>query len=505
MKDFMKKNYFFTYSKMCVLALAGASALLLASCARDGFDEETFTGTYSGFKMTTPDASTVYVRASSDKLSQTINWDAVNGAGTYTVSVYQGDSPDDCNNVVAQDRVTKVNYITVPRINKTYYRATIKVNDNIPEANTAPDDITTYNWNTFTIEMGTIPAGSDLCAWFKENPIPVSYAASDITYRLEDGKEYYVSDTLQLGNNIVTFRPVSDDGRAKIKFTGKRASFETSLGLTLREIDFDCAGSDAAFIAMSKNPAIEPIIVNAWGSDYNFYCSTEPISVLNCNIENLESFFFYDNKVACWFPTTLLIDNCLVHLTTTATSDFGTGGNTAYFWTNKGSGYIRNMTIKNSTFYNTGEKDGKYFVQYGGFGWSQTNESLGWEDNTLTYENCTFYHVCSSGQWGNYNGTAGKATSYWNMINCIFYDCSSGNVPRRFLAGKQKQATATFLNNTYMKKDGTFENDGNLTNYDLSGTDIQEDPKFADPANGDFHISGATQVARGTGDPRWLP
>ena len=151
--------------------------------------------------------------------------------------------------------------------------------------------------------------------------------------------------------------------------------------------------------------------------------------------------------------------------------------------------------------------DAKYFVQYGGFGWSQTNPetSLGWGDNTITYENCTFYHVCSAGQWGNYNGVAGKSTSWWNMKNCIFFDCSSGQVPRRFLAGKQNQATATFDNNTYMKKDGTFENDGNLTNFDKSGTDIQEDPLFADPENGDFHISGATQVARRTGDPRWLP
>lgn len=498
----MKKNHFLATMKTCLLISAG---MILASCAEDGFDEQSFKGTYPGFTMNDPDVSTIVVKASSDKLSQTITWDAIDGAGTYTVSVYQGDAPTECNNVVVENRVTKVNYITVSRIDKTYYRIDIKVNDNIPEGNTASGNVTEYVWNTYTIEMGTIPGGSDIYAWFKENPIPVSFAATDITYRLEDNQEYTLSDTLQLGNNIVTFRPVSDNGRAKIKFTGKRAGFETSLGLTLREIDFDCAGSDAAFIAMSKKPAIEPIIVTAWGSDYNFYCATEPISVLNCNIENLESFFFFDNKVSCWFPTTLLIDNCLVHLTTTTTSDFGTGGNTAYIWTNKGSGYIRNLTIRNSTFYNTGEKDGKYFVQYGGFGWSQTNEPLGWENNTITYENCTFYHVCSAGQWGNYNGTAGKATSFWNMLNCIFYDCSSGNVPRRFLAGKQKQATATFLNNTYMKQDGTFEDGDNLLNYDLSGTDIKEDPKFADPNNGDFHISGATQVSLRTGDPRWLP
>ena len=38
----MKKNQFFTYSKLCVLALTGASALFLASCAKDGFDDESF-------------------------------------------------------------------------------------------------------------------------------------------------------------------------------------------------------------------------------------------------------------------------------------------------------------------------------------------------------------------------------------------------------------------------------------------------------------------------------
>ena len=499
----MKKNHLLATMKTCLLLSAG---VLLASCAQDGFDnKESFTGTYPGFQMTTPDASTVVVKASSDKQSQTITWEAVNGAGTYTINVYQGDTPDDCNNVIAKDRVTKVNYVTVPRINKTYYRATIKVNDNIPEGNTAPAETTEVKWNTYTIEMGTIPAGSDINLYLKNNPIPVSYAATDITYRLEDGKEYYISDTLQLGNTIVTFRPVSDTGRAKIKFNGKRAGFETSLGLTLREIDFDCAGSDAAFIAMSKKPAIEPIVVTAWGADYNFYCSTEPISVLNCNIDNLESFFFYDNKVSCWFPTTVLVDNCLVHLTSTKTSDMGTGGSTGYFWTNKGSGYIRDLTVKNSTFYNTGELDGKYFVQYGGFGWSQTQPSLGWDDNTITYDHCTFYHVCSDGQWGNYNGIAGKSTSYWNMTNCIFFDCCSSGVPRRFLAGKQNQATATFLNNTYQKKDGTFDTSGNVTSYDTSGSYIEEDPHFADPANGDFHISNSKQATLGTGDPRWLP
>jgi hypothetical protein len=88
------------------------------------------------------------------------------------------------------------------------------------------------------------------------------------------------------------------------------------------------------------------------------------------------------------------------------------------------------------------------------------------------------------------------------MKNCIFFDCSSSGVARRFLHGRTNQLHAEFLNNTYMNPDGSFQDPGN---YDVSGTIIEEDPQFANPAAGDFHISGTTQVARKTGDPRWLP
>ena len=107
----MKKNHLLATMKTCLLFSAG---VLLASCAQDGFDnKESFTGTYPGFQMTTPDASTVVVKASSDKQSQTITWEAVNGAGTYTINVYQGDTPDDCNNVIAKDRVTTRSHLRV--------------------------------------------------------------------------------------------------------------------------------------------------------------------------------------------------------------------------------------------------------------------------------------------------------------------------------------------------------------------------------------------------------
>ena len=109
--------------------------------------------------------------------------------------------------------------------------------------------------------------------------------------------------------------------------------------------------------------------------------------------------------------------------------------------------------------------------------------------------------MCKSGQWGNYNGYAGRNTSDWNMKDNIFVDCGSGQITRRYLGGRQNQATAIFANNTYWWE-GASENP---SGYDNTGTHIQEDPLFANPANGDFTVGGAEQIAKRTGDPRWLP
>ena len=34
---------------------------------------------------------------------------------------------------------------------------------------------------------------------------------------------------------------------------------------------------------------------------------------------------------------------------------------------------------------------------------------------------------------------------------------------------------------------------------------LSTDPGFTDPSNGDFTVTGADQLSRRTGDPRWLP
>jgi hypothetical protein len=229
-------------------------------------------------------------------------------------------------------------------------------------------------------------------------------------------------------------------------------------------------------------------------------------TIVNCTFNNVNGYFFWDNrkdqKVAA---VQFLIDNCSVELTPSAFQKAGV------IWTNKG-GHINNLTISNSTFYNLTEAgDLYYFYQTGMYRAKDINMGAdqGGPGNSVAYKNCTFYRIGylnNEGEWGNYNGMNGKADSYWTMTDCIFYSCSAkGGVPRRFLHGKTYAAgtnNVTFANNTYMQADGSFDNVGN---YDTSGTQIEEDPQFANPAAGDYHISGPTQLARKTGDPRWLP
>jgi len=347
-----------------------------------------------------------------------------------------------------------------------------------------------------------------------DNPTtdPVTYEAKTLPFAdfvdkytvdgvvsLPAGAEFTLSEPFEVQGALTI---TSDEKNpAKIVFAAD-AGFIIKDGLTLKNLNFDCSASNNPFIQLSKTPTAKPITVNAWNTDYNFYLIEKPIEVINCKIDGVNSFFLTDNKIegnGVWFPTTITVDNCVVRLTTTANNN-----NNAYFYLNNSSGFAKEMTVKNSTFYNTTEFGFRYFVRYGGFGINDAEKGFGWEDAALSYENSTFYNVCQNdGQWGNYNGIYRDTRVQWTMTNCIFWNCStSGSVPRRFLHGRGGRGDkAVFLNNTYMKADGTFQDP---QNYDESGTNIEEDPKFADPANGDFHISGAKQVELRTGDPRWL-
>ena len=499
MKDFMKKNHFFTYSKMCVLALTGASALFLASCAKDGFDDESFDSGVSNTQVSAISADNITITPSADGKSQTISWPVVMGAGGYRVNLIDVSNPDE---PIINDSIVDGCTVTGKREEDVNYLLTVQALGNTKKNNTDSPEVATKTFSTFTPTFATIPAGSDLTEWFAANPTPADSIGVNLNYDLEGGASYTLSGLLDFDGQAVTLRSNSKNDHAKIVYTTEESTITFTADFNVKYLDFDCAAMDKAkgVFAFSKTSTVEA----ANAVDPDTYKWTGPffdkVLIANSNFDNVNGYFFWDNTVKTGVKT-MMIDNCLVRLTPPAANAGGV------IWTNK-AGHINDFTVTNSTFY---EPDGwtfdyKYFYQAGGVSAHEVYNSEA-TTNSVNYTNSTFYHIAwNNGQWGNYNRMQGRAWSYWVMTDCIFYDCStSGSVPRRFLHGQTYAASPqnkTFNNNTYMKNDGTFQDPGS---YDQSGTIIEEDPMFANPAAGDFTISGATQVARKTGDPRWLP
>ena len=501
----MKKNHLFSYSKICTLALLGVSALFLTSCAEDGYDDdERFDAGVSNTQMEAVKADDITVTASADGKSQTFTWPVVLGASGYRVNLIDISNPDE---PIINDSIVDGCSVTGKREEDVKYRLTILTIGNKAKGNTDASAVATKEFSTFTPTYKVIPAGSNLNEWFDANPLPTDNL-ENLNFDLESGATYTLSKELDFNTNAVTFRSNSKTNHATINFSGE-AVITFAAAFNLKYVDIDCSAMEISstnhgIFAFSKDPSACPTGVDIDASLYKWEnpMIKDPITFVNCNFKNVQSYFFWDNQQKVC-AMTMLIDNCVVQL---APQKAFAGG---VFWTNKG-GQINELYITNSTFYELGDNPGdyKYFYQAGMVSGEEIYADKTIATNTVSYTNSTFSHVTwNNGQWGNYNRMGGRNCSHWIMTDCIFFDCSPSGVPRRFLHGKQNQPHVTFNNNTYMKADGTFQDikeDGSH-DYDNSGTTIEEDPQFADWANGDFSISGATQVARQTGDPRWLP
>lgn len=502
----MKKKDFFTWPKRCGTLLMGAAALLMASCAVDGFDDETFVSDVRNAQLSSPEEEDIKSSTSTDGKSMTITWPVIQGAGGYLVSFYDEGNPDE---YIVTDSIVDGCSITVPREEDVNYKFVILTLGNLELNNTTAETATEKKISTFTPTYLTIPTGSDLNEWFAANPIPEEAIYEMKNYDLEAGGEYTISDVLDFDAYRVTLRTNSKDNHAKITYTTENSGITTTAQMGIKYLDFDCSPlpNNKGVFAFSKETSV-PAANTIDPATYKWTGAliTDPIVISSCNFDNVGGYFFWDNAAKTW-AATMLVDNCVVHLT--PQSSIGGG----VFWTNK-AGQINDLTVSNCTFYEDPDcaVDYKYFYQAGLVKgpdlYADNAPEKATATNTLTYSNCTFYHVTwNSGQWGNYNGMNGKATSYWVMTNCIFYDCStSGSVPRRFLHGQSYASSPknkTFNYNTYMNNDGTFQDP---QNYDESGTIIEEDPQFANPAAGDFTIGASSkQAALKTGDPRWLP
>ena len=250
----------------------------------------------------------------------------------------------------------------------------------------------------------------------------------------------------------------------------------------------DASANTGAFISMAETPAMN--VVN----DCYF---VGQIKIKDVKINDVKSYLIDNATDNRYVIMDMTIDNAVVKLATAGENTL-----TALIRLNNNQSGVKDFTIKNSTFYQTGVQNVQYFVQYsqGDPGrWQLASEET-WSFN---YYNSTFYKV-GTGNWANTARTNNvKARTIFNVEKNIWVDCggSAGQIAQRMVNQQTGFKTTNFVSNTYWTN-GAAVNQSAYTNGEVA---LTTDPKFKDAANGDFTIGATTEQAKyQTGAPRWL-
>lgn len=477
-------------------------ALCIASCA-DVYDgNEKFESTVQNQQLLSPSDKDIKITASADGSSQTVTWPVVMGASGYMVSLKDVTNPTEPVTVVA-DSIIDGCSVTFERAEDTNYELYITTLGNKELGNKDAHAATVVAFTTFLANFSTIPDGSDLKEYFDANPIPADSIGKHLVYDLAANGKYTLNGELNFGLQQVTLRTPSTQ-KATIVY-GETAAIATNAGLVLKNIIIDGAlqnQSNSSIIELCKEP--DEAIKGLTGKDY--YNILDPISIINCELENVNGFVFYDNNKK-YATQNFLIKNTTIHLTTCINTLASNAIINAY------GGGIMHFKMENSTLWTTPDVEGqleqKYLLRYNNsFRSDRVVDPAVYLDNAIEVAmiSSTFYNSFKSGHIANYDAIVNRTETSFNMTKCIFVDCGSGQIPRRFIKNYQSNPTYTWLYNTYwfngaseVKEDGT-----GATDYDKSGTILSTDPAFVDPVNGDFTPTGAEQLSYATGDPRWL-
>lgn len=485
----MKKNHFISRLRFCGIALLGVGALMLSSCADDGYnDDERWSSSVKNTTLESPSAEDITVTASADGKSQTITWPVVNGAGGYLVSFYDPSAEDS----IVADSIVDGCQIIVSREEDMNYVFSIKTLGNEANNNKGAEAPTEYAFTTFMPATAVLPNGTDIYEWSQTPEIQTLLTTpteETLIFDLEAGGEYALSNIVDFGHNKVILRTASKNDWATITYANG-ASIRFGGGFILRYMNINGEATTDPILGLSDAPN------DAILGQNNHYIINDPVTIQNCYIYNVQRQLLHDNKVK-YCIALFTIDNTEVKFTTDGGMSSG-----SYILIYDGGGFINNFTATNSTFWNAPNKDGelhesRYFVRYNNSG---RCDRAGFTYNMINFQNCTFYNIAKSGQMANHGGFDGRATSFYNIQNNIFVDCGGNQVARRIVGRSHAQAEITFNNNTYWYN-GAAET-GN-TSYD-TGYQMQSDPAFENAEAGDFTPTGAEQVSAKTGDPRWF-
>ena len=450
--------------------------LLITSCV-DGFKEnEVFTTDVKNATLVSPDS--IAFMPNADGTTLTITWPVVHGAGGYQVSFYKVDDPTNPVVIGTENQTVDGCSVTRPIAEDTKYKLVIKTLGSTQYNNKDAVSAKEAAYSTLLPVTDTIKSGADLSVYFASNPIPSS--ATELVYQLEAGGSYTMSGNVPLPLTKVTIRGDKVNHPTVTMSAGVFVS--DGAGFKLKFINFDCAAFAGKALLTYNSTQNATALSNSWVT------VTSPVAIQSCKITGLAKELVDDNSKK-YALQSFLIKDCVI----------GQNSTNQYFIYMPG-GIIKELTITNSTIYNT-QVSTSNFIQYNASNRVTSNTAWNWASASVIVTNNTFWQVAKLGQMANYSGIAQK-NNILTVQNNIFVDCGNQAVIRRF-CGSSTNMTRTYGYNSYWFG-GVFATAEVSSSYDNSGTHISTDPALKDPANADFTVGGAAQIAAGTGDPRWL-
>ena len=180
----MNKNRIFTSGKMCAIALVGAGALMLASCAEDGFTEEQFVSSVTNSKLTNPELTFGSQVNSDGSESVIVKWETVAGAGGYEYEAYNVDDPTKPVEL-AKGTVDGTSF-TFPKAEDTNYEVKVHTMGNTRLNNTEADAPEAVKYSTLVPAI-TIPAGQDIAEFVAAN---MQDSENEQAFELEIGRAH---------------------------------------------------------------------------------------------------------------------------------------------------------------------------------------------------------------------------------------------------------------------------------------------------------------------------
>lgn len=329
------------------------------------------------------------------------------------------------------------------------------------------DDLLSVTFaKTTTVKAAT---GTDLADALKN----VDPTAEIVRLELAAGGEYTCSAPVECAGDLVVTGDAAKP--AKIKM-GNNKFLVVDKGLTLQNVEIDASECTTQLICWNSTPSVEAV-------ESGQFVILTPVIINNVKATGMTSSFMYDGgKAYAWDAMT--INNCVLEWESQDKNGFNFASSMPIVW-----------NVTNNTMYSKA-KTGQIFIGCSG---KRPWQITGYEERKgeINFENNTFFQLANTKQFFNTNTLKGQKNELFTFKKNIFVDCSNKKIYANIT---NNNAQLTCEDNTYWFDGVAYEEPANY-NADAG---LTTDPAFKDAANGDFTPTGAEQVAKKAGDPRWF-